>query len=145
MEPRINLKVFFILLVVGLFSCLTVWGISQYRMLNGACVPIEYPGSARTLDNKIFEINEPLETVMDFYDKELDVLYSWNENVESEGRWYLENLSDDQVVYECNSVGRNNNTMSVAIGCIYVANQSASVKIETLYFRSGDGTPCPQR
>jgi hypothetical protein len=143
MKPKTKLQVLFMLLALGLLSCLTVFGINQYRMLNGPCVPIEYPGGERALDNKIFEINASVDTVIDFYDRELDVLYLWDENVESEGRWYFENLSEDQVVYECNSVGSNNNNMSVAIGCVYVIDQGNSVKIETLYFQSGDVLLCP--
>lgn len=145
MGTKTRIKTIFAIILCSLLICMAVFRSYQAHLLKGPCVPLEYPSRMQTLDNKIFEINEPLETVMDFYNHELDVLFFWDENVESDGRWYLINLSKNEFLYECNGDGSNNNDMSVAIGCVYITDNDVSVKIETFFYISGAGTPCPQR
>lgn len=122
----------------GVISCLLVLHSSRINMLNGPCVPLDYPGAKRTVDQTIFEGNISMEVVLDFYNENLDALFAYNPNIESDSRWFLERLSENRVLYEC--IGGEGNRLDYAVGCINIIDHVTTVTIETFYFRSEDAS-----
>jgi hypothetical protein len=140
MKTKNRVKTFFVLIAFSLLSCLAVFGVNRYRVLNGPCVPIAYPDGEPTLDHNTFETQASFETVLEFYNEELDTLLVYDSSIEADSRWFLEKRLENRILYDCNGV--EGNQLNVAIGCINIIDHGEKVTIETFFYRSGDRTPC---
>lgn len=126
------------MLGICIFLYFLASGINRYRLLTGSCVPRVFPDGKRTIDKEIIQTESSFEKVTEYFNQELDVLFTWDRNIESDSRWYLEKIAENQYLYSCYSLGKSNYDMLGQMGCINIIDHRFYVTVESFFAETSD-------
>lgn len=105
---------------------------------NKPCRPMLYPDGTRTTESQNYTVADPIETVLDYYDRRLDAR---EPSFADTGQWSREQLSNSTIFYSC--YGVDINRITTETGCILVSQEASNTRIQTQLWRSeGAHTPC---
>lgn len=125
--------------IVSIICCCLGLGLywDGYYLPNKPCRPITYPAGKRTTSDFIYTGTESIETILRFYDEQLDIQPYPGDT----GQWIRETLPDSRYLYSC--FGNDINGMTTETGCIYISSDGMTSRITTDFFRSEGGhIPC---
>ena len=105
------------------------------------CRPILYPSGERTSKHTSTATASSIDTLLSFYDRQLNVQFSSSATM---GHWSRMDLGSGNYGYSCAAADING--LSSETGCIYISQQPNGFLIETLLIRSeGSNLPCPRK
>lgn len=105
---------------------------------NKPCRPLTYPDGSRTTESRDYTVADPMENVLEYYDRQLSVGEVGSSDT---GQWSREDVSSSVVLYTC--YGVDINRITTETGCIIVSQEASDTRIRTQLWRSeGAHTPC---
>lgn len=136
MKRRVMIATTVVLTILCCLSLVIYW--DGYYLPNNPCRLVTYPDARRTTSNFTYSGNEPVEMLLQFYDRELNA-----QPVRTEyGQWVKEKLTASATyLYSCYS--NDINGITTETGCIYISSNGKTPSVKTEFFRSEGGhIPC---
>jgi hypothetical protein len=128
-----------VMVSLALLCCLPMGLFLEGSLLpNKPCRPMLYPNGERTTESRNYVVAEPIETVSNYYNRQLDARAPGSVDT---GQWRREELSESTFLYSCRGVDING--LTTETGCIFVSREASSTRIKTQLWRSEGGhVPC---
>jgi hypothetical protein len=126
--------------VMFLLVCCTLLGLflDGYYLPGKPCRPFAYPNLVRTTNAFSITTQDSIETVLQFYDQNLNIKPIMEADT---GDWKIEELENSRFLYSCYSVDING--LTTESGCIYVTVEGLFTRIEGELNRSeGSNIQC---